>query len=219
MWRVAGMGREFLDVFEVWADSYDASVTGHDEEYKEVFRGYDRILEAVAEKSGSQVLEFGVGTGNLTEKLLRKNKMVYGVEPSNAMRQQSRKKLPSHVTIADGDFLAFTEPDAKIDTIVSTYAFHHLTDPEKELAVYKYGTILDKGGKIVFADTVFTDKDAYLSIIEQSRQRQYFNLAKDLETEYYTTQEVLRSIFHQNGFTVSFLQMNAFVWIIEAEKQ
>ncbi|MFY4774838.1 class I SAM-dependent methyltransferase [Metabacillus sp. RGM 3146] len=213
------MGREFLNVFEVWADSYDSAVTGHDEEYREVFRGYEQILETVAEKSGTHVLEFGVGTGNLTEKLVQKNKTVYGVEPSQAMRQQSLKKLPAHIKITDGDFLAFAEPDGKIDSIVSTYAFHHLTDPEKEMAVYKYGSILDKGGKIVFADTVFIDKDAYQSKIEESRRRQYVNLAKDLETEYYSTQDVLKTIFEKNGFSVSFVQMNAFVWIIEAVKE
>lgn len=31
------MGREFLSLFDHWADSYDDTVSGHDEQYKEVF--------------------------------------------------------------------------------------------------------------------------------------------------------------------------------------
>ena len=33
------MGREFVNIFDEWADSYDASVTGNDPEYKDVFEG------------------------------------------------------------------------------------------------------------------------------------------------------------------------------------
>lgn len=68
------MGREFISLFENWADSYDDTVVGHDLQYKEVFRNYDGILDDVVKRSGHQVIEFGVGTGNLTAKLLAAGK-------------------------------------------------------------------------------------------------------------------------------------------------
>ncbi|MEH7367452.1 SAM-dependent methyltransferase, partial [Priestia megaterium] len=37
------MGLEFLDIFEKWANEYDASVSGKDEQYREVFRNYNEI--------------------------------------------------------------------------------------------------------------------------------------------------------------------------------
>ena len=46
----------------------------------------------------------------------------------------------------------------------------------------------------------------------------YFNLLQDLETEYYSTIQVMKKIFNDNGFEVSFKQMNDFVWIIDAVK-
>lgn len=85
------MGREFLGLFEQWAESYDRSVEGGDEQYRDVFAGYDRILNTVADKAGRVVLEFGVGTGNLTKKLLERGKTVYGIEPSAPMRKKQRK--------------------------------------------------------------------------------------------------------------------------------
>ncbi|MFT4412728.1 class I SAM-dependent methyltransferase [Fredinandcohnia humi] len=214
------MGREFLTIFEGWADSYDSTVHGHDEEYREVFARYDDILNAVVERSGKIVLEFGVGTGNLTQKLLANEKKVFGIEPSKPMRDIALEKLRNHeVRIEDGDFLVFNQPKEQVDTIVSTYAFHHLNDVEKNQAISQYGMFLQKGGKIVFADTIFENEQTYSSTIEAAKHKGYLNLAKDLETEYYTTIDVLKEIAVRNGFAVSFTRFNHFVWVMEATKQ
>ncbi len=101
------MGREFLSIFENWADDYDNSVNGHDEEYKKVFEYYDAILERVANKSTGRVVEFGAGTGNLTAKLFKQGKIVIAIEPSPEMRLIGEKKLNHSVSFLDGDFLEF----------------------------------------------------------------------------------------------------------------
>ncbi|SFA38485.1 putative AdoMet-dependent methyltransferase [Parageobacillus thermantarcticus] len=213
------MGREFLDLFEAWADSYDQSVGGYDEEYRDVFANYEDILNTVASKAKSVVLEFGVGTGNLTKKLLEQGKTVYGIEPSEPMRKKAHEKLGDKVSIVDGDFLQFSLPPEPVDTIVSTYAFHHLTDREKQEAIAKYGKLLNKGDKIVFADTVFRDRQTFQHAVEEARERGFHHLADDLEREYYTTLDVLTKLFEENGFTVTFTQKNVFVWVMEAVKQ
>jgi putative AdoMet-dependent methyltransferase len=215
---VNGLGLEFLDVFEQWAESYDDSVDGHNQEYKEVFAGYEQILEAVAECSIGHVVEFGVGTGNLTKKLLDKSLNVTGIEPSVPMRKIAKTKLGAKVRILDGDFLNFPEI-INIDTIVSTYAFHHLTDKEKGEAIAKYGKLLSKGGRIVFADTMFESVEDYNNAIVKAREHGFHNLAKDLKTEYYTTIPILKSILEKSGFTVSFKRCNHFVWLMEGEKR
>jgi putative AdoMet-dependent methyltransferase len=184
-----------------------------------VFANYEDILNTVASKAGSVVLEFGVGTGNLTKKLLEQGKTVYGIEPSEPMRKKAREKLGDKVLIVDGDFLQFPLPPKPIDTVVSTYAFHHLTDEEKGEAIAKYSQLLKKGDKIVFADTAFRDRQAFQRAIEEARERGFHNLADDLGREYYTTLDVLTKLFKENGFTVTFTQKNAFVWVMEAVKQ
>ncbi|WP_108669505.1 class I SAM-dependent DNA methyltransferase [Peribacillus acanthi] len=211
------MGREFLDVFEHWADSYDETVIGHDEEYKEVFRFYEQILQTVADKAQGHVLEFGVGTGNLTQKLLQKGYKVTGIEPSEPMKRIAEEKLTGEITLRDGDFLEFLVEE-KVDSIVSTYAFHHLTDEEKEKAVQQYGNLLATGGKIVFADTMYETKESYKQAIKNAEEKGFLNLAKDLQTEYYTTIPFLKEILEAAGFNVEFSRCNDFVWILEATK-
>lgn len=91
---------------------------------------YPAILKEIVRLSGQDVLEFGSGTGNLTALLLAADKNVYGVEPSDAMKKAALQKgLPD--LFHDGDFLSFPAPPFEPDTIVSSYAFHHLTDEEK----------------------------------------------------------------------------------------
>ncbi|HDR4420321.1 TPA: class I SAM-dependent methyltransferase [Bacillus cereus] len=212
------MGTEFNGLFDEWAHTYDSFVQGEDIQYKEVFAHYEDILEDVVNKSFGNVLEFGVGTGNLTNKLLFAGRTVYGIEPSREMRMIAKEKLPKEFSITEGDFLSFEVPNS-IDTIVSTYAFHHLTDDEKNVAIAKYSQLLNKGGKIVFADTIFADQDAYDKTVETAKKRGFHQLANDLQTEYYTRIPVMQSIFENNGFHVTFTRLNHFVWVMEATKQ
>lgn len=211
------MGTEFNELFDAWAYTYDAFVAGEDEQYKEAFMNYDEILKTVARKAIGTVLEFGVGTGNLTEQLLQEGHIVYGVEPSHEMRKIAEQKLLGKAKIIEGDFLDFAVPD-HINTIVSTYAFHHLTDDEKNKALQKYSELLKKGDKIVFADTIFIDQEAYNGTVQAAIERGYHHLAHDLQTEYYTLLPIMRTLFENNGFSVTFTRYNHYVWVMEAVK-
>ncbi len=211
------MGREFVEIFDEWVDSYDASVSGQDPEYRDVFEKYEEILSGVANKSFGTVVEFGTGTGNLTAKLIDEGHKVIGIEPNDAMRAVTAKRFPNLVLI-DGDLLDFEAPQ-KVDTFVSSYVFHHLKDNEKENALSTYANILPVGGKIVFADTVFTSEEAKQAQILKERARGFNNVADDLEREYYTTIPALTKSFEKAGFDVQFEQMNDFVWLMDATKK
>ncbi|MGY0693837.1 class I SAM-dependent DNA methyltransferase [Virgibacillus sp. FSP13] len=211
------MGREFIDLFEGWAETYDDSVKGLDPEYQAVFAHYDTILDEVVNHSNGTVLEFGVGTGNLSDKLMKAGNQVIGIEPSQAMRELAKQKLP-RLQLLDGDFIDFPPLAAHVETIVSSYAFHHLTDMEKRAAVEQFGKILTKNGKVVFADTMFETEAVKEQMIADAIEKGYNELAEDLNREYYPTIDVLKQIFVENNFTITCKQMNEFVWLIIAKK-
>lgn len=212
------MGREFVDIFDGWAHSYEASVSGEDPEYRDVFEGYETILREVANRVSGTVIEFGTGTGNLTAKLIEEGISVIGIEPNTKMRELTAKRFPS-IKVIDGDLLQFNSESERIDAIVSTYVFHHLTDEEKGVALKKYAELLSKEGKIVFADTVFITEEAKQDQIEKERNRGFNNVADDLEREYYTTIPILTKLFEEAGFQVSFTKMNDYVWLMDATKR
>ncbi|MEK6267293.1 MAG: methyltransferase domain-containing protein [Planococcus sp. (in: firmicutes)] len=210
------MGREFVEIFDEWVHTYDESVNGNDEEYKDVFLKYNEILQAVAEAAIGPVIEFGVGTGNLTKKLLERNLEVVGVEPNQAMREVTAQKMPN-LTVVDGDFLEF-ETSISPQSFVSSYAFHHLTDVEKAQAFQIYAEKLSTGGKVIFADTVFNSEQSKKEMIAFEQARGHINLVEDLNREYYTTVPKLKELITKAGFAVKLSKMNNYVFLIEATK-
>lgn len=212
------MGNEFVELFDEWADTYDQSVAGPDIEYKEVFYKYHSVLKEVAKRALGHVLEFGPGTGNLTLELLKNNLTVTAVEPSPGMRIKAMEKLKNRALIVEGDFLNF-QLDSTIQSIVSTYAFHHLTDDEKAAALAIYSNMLPEGGKIIFADTMFESKEAYYQTIRGAKEKGFHRLAEDLQSEYYTTLPVFKKLMNENNFSVTFERVNNFVWIMEGAKK
>ncbi|EDP67560.1 hypothetical protein CAT7_05413 [Carnobacterium sp. AT7] len=212
------MGREFLGIFTEWSSDYDDFVEGKDPEYQAVFEGYSTILKEIVRRSGLNVLEFGIGTGNLTQELILAGKWVFPVEPSEEMRKIAKTKLPNEIVIYDGDMQQYPSPTKQLDTIVSSYVFHHLTDKEKSLALKDYANQLEVGGKVIFADTMFESQATNEQAIAQAKQKQFYALAKDLEREYYPLIPTLKELFEQAGFRVAFHQMNEYVWIVEGTK-
>jgi Methylase involved in ubiquinone/menaquinone biosynthesis len=217
IWSDHEMGREFIHAFDQWAGSYDQSVAGKDPEYREVFHQYDTILAEAAEQAHGTVLEFGPGTGNLSRKLLARGLKVFGVEPSKNMRKIAAEKVPEMI-LSDGDFLNFPVPDEPVGTITSSYAFHHLTNTEKDLAIHNYSSLLADNGRIVFADTLFDSEFTRQQIQHEAKVKGYFNLLKDLQTEYYPLRKELYGMFRRYDFVPYFRQMNEFVWLIVADK-
>src|SRR5699024_1738362 len=90
---------------------------------------------------------------------------------------------------------------------------------EKEEAIQIYARLLNTGGKIVFADTIFIDDEEKEQTIASALTHNYHLLANDLKTEYYTTIPYLDNILKTNQFMTKYKQMNDLVWIIEAKKE
>jgi putative AdoMet-dependent methyltransferase len=134
------------------------------------------------------------------------------------MRQVTSERFQT-LKIIDGDLLEFEVDGLTIDTIVSTYVFHHLTDVEKGVALKKYSELLEENGRVIFADTMFITEDAKQAQIVKERSRGFHNVADDLEREYYTTVPVLMDLFMKAGFDVACKQMNDYVWILNATKK
>jgi len=212
------MGREFVALFDQWSNDYDQTVMGHNQQYQEVFEHYEEILHTVVSEVSGSILEFGVGTGNLTEKLIAAGHKVYGVEPSQGMIHQVKKRN-LNFELFEGDFLEFPPLPEPIDAIVSTYAFHHLNDAEKEQAISIYAKLLSLNGKIVFADTIFHDQESRHQIEDEVASQGYTELLTDLRTEYYTTMDVLQAILSKYGFITHFSRLNKYVWLMNAQKE
>lgn len=78
--------------------------------------------------------------------------------------------------------------------------------------------ISSKGGRIVFADTMYESAEDYKNAIVKAKNICLRKLAKDLETEYYTTIPFFKNILEKNSFSVTFTRFNDFVRLMEGVK-
>jgi len=210
----------FNELFDQWAKEYDQTVYDRHGEYNEVFEDYETILQQVIDglpAAPATILEFGVGTGNLSAKLIEAGYKVIGVEPSDEMRKKVEQK-GLQIDLRDGTFLNIPlATEERVDAIVSTYAFHHLTLSEKERAITLMKSFLNPHGRIVFADTAYENAEAKEAIFKRVEKQGRMNLLYDLNSEYYELIADLGQIFEKNGFVTEFSPLNRYVWLISAK--
>lgn len=200
------MTLSFMDIFDEWANEYDQFVEGHNLEYHDVFSNYALMLKLTANEAISPVIEFGPGTGNLTNELIHQGHEVFPIEPSDAMKVIGQEK--TKMQFIKGDFLNFPQLDVR--SIVSSFAFHHLTDDEKATALKKYYDLLPIGGKVIILDTIFNSEKERELIINHYTSLGYDNLVADLNREYYPQKKLMEQISKQIGFSYESKQLNTF---------
>lgn len=216
-----GLGHaDFMAMFDQWAPTYDATV--YQAEPADGFEQYQEVLERVADLAGAapgrRVLDVGTGTGNLAQVLLNRGATVVAVEPSAAMRQQARQKL-GETQVVEGQFLDLPVPDSTFDAVVSSYAFHHLTDDAKVRGAAEMLRTLRPGGLVVLGDIAWADDSSRQAMIRRFATAGKEDLVREIEEEYYPTIGLLTSIFAAQGCSIYVEQLTDWVWILAARKR
>lgn len=151
--------------FNLWADNYDKTVQLSEENNLYPFAGYKKILNVIfneaMQKVDSKVLDIGFGTGVLTGKLYENGHQIDGVDFSSKMITIAQSRM-SNANLIEWDFSMGLPPailGKKYDSIISTYALHHLTDEEKIAFITKLIPLLKKDGKIFIGDISFETRE------------------------------------------------------------
>jgi SAM-dependent methyltransferase len=117
------------------------------------------VLEAVEVSPRTQVVDLGCGTGQISLPLALRGAQVLAVDVSSAMvrRLQSEAARRGAASL-EGLALPIEElvlPPGSVDLVVSSYALHHLRDPDKARLVSAAYGWLRPGGRLVVADMMF----------------------------------------------------------------
>jgi len=111
--------------------------------------------------SGKRVIEFGPGTGALSRACALEGADIISVDISQAMLNYSRQSSESlgiqdSMAFIRSGFLSYEHNGDKVDFIVTQFAFHHLPDFWKAIALRKMNHILKVGGKLYLRDVVYS---------------------------------------------------------------
>ncbi len=120
----------------------------------------DRIVELAEPQLGDRVVDLGAGTGLLALELAPRVREVVAVDISERMLERLDEDATAdgidniQTLVADLRRLPLADDSATV--IVSNYAFHHLDDPGKELALAEARRVLRPGGRLVICDMMFS---------------------------------------------------------------
>jgi SAM-dependent methyltransferase len=117
------------------------------------------VLEAAVVSPDDQVVDLGCGTGQISLPLALRGAQILAVDVSSAMlrRLQSEARRRGALSV-EGLALPIEElvlPPGSVDLVVSSYALHHLRDPDKARLVSAVYGWLRPGGRLVVADMMF----------------------------------------------------------------
>ena len=203
-------------LFDEWAARYDTQVgpASVDDSLTArcpfPFDGYDDVISAVIDaaelSSGLDVLDLGIGTGNLTRLGLDRapGTKWWGIDFSEKMLEEAREKVPE-ATLVQGD-LRFEWPEEivrRYDRILATYVFHEFPPHRKiQMANRLFDNHLNPGGFLVIGDIGFPTTEIH------DHAHELWQRAWD-EGEHYWQADVAATAFDEAGFTTEFRQISS----------
>lgn len=117
------------------------------------------VLRIATVRPGDVVVDLGSGNGQISIPLARQGARVLGVDVSpgmtGALQSEARRLGLDTLEAITVPIEELDLPPASADLIVSSYALHHLRDPDKAALVNSAARWLRPGGRLVIADMMF----------------------------------------------------------------
>jgi len=117
------------------------------------------LIELSSPKPTDACVDLGAGTGFVTTALAPLVSSIVAVDISAAMAASLAERAACdglrNVSTQVCDLTGFDLPPASADLVVSSYALHHLSDPDKRALVARAARWLRPGGRLVIADMMF----------------------------------------------------------------
>ena len=227
MFQMAQGLRRIRELRSNWRDhwDFDRQALVHDElvynakHGSSKHPGYEQTLRTVVQWvhpiPGEQGLDIGTGTGNLAAQFLAQQVHMVGIDQSQAMLKQCKRKFPSFETRL-GNFLAIPYLDHSFDFVVSSYALHHLTDEQKPLALEEMRRVLKPHGRICIADLMFENRAERVSYLAKLAQAGEQAILDQMEQAYYADRSQLLDWLHKNGYVARAERIHDLVHIVYA---
>ncbi len=201
------IGKDYGSPQEV--EMYDSSHSS----FRDVEKESHIVLDRLGIDTNDVVIDFGSGTGSFAIQAALRCATVYAVDVSQAMIDYAKTKADkagiSNIVFCHRGYLTFDSDGPIADFIVSTFAFHHLPDFWKGIALHHMYNLLKPGGQLYIHDAILEEPGAMNNIaalIEKLSDAGGDFLKQDAEDhfkkEYSTYDWIMDGLLSRAGFIV-----------------
>lgn len=201
------VGTDYGNKAEV--EIYDSSHA----DFRDIESDSIKVLDILALKPDDVLLDFGAGTGTFAIQAARRCATVHAIDVSEAMIDHAKKKTVragvSNIEFHHAGFLTYKHKYSPVDAIVTIFAFHHLPDFWKGIALKRLNSMLKADGRLYIHDVILEEPHALMNIqalIDKLSKAGGELLREDTERhfrdEYSTYDWVMDGLLYRNGFMV-----------------
>ena len=149
------------DLRQVGIDFADANQVATYDDRQSNDPATDRaLLDRIGVEPGHHVADIGCGTGLLACEAARRAARVYAVDVSAAMLARTKARAAAaglmNLRPVEAGFLTFDPGPRALDLVTTKFAFHHLPDFWKAMALIRVNRMLKPGGRLFLRDVVFS---------------------------------------------------------------
>ena len=181
------------------------------------FELHNRIIEILDINRNDYLLDIGIGTGLLEEKI-NKNCKIAGIDISTKMIDKIKEKDLA-VEVKEGSFLKIPYKDKCFNKILSCFAFHHLTTIEKERAVKEIERVLSDGGMIIIGDFMFLNEREKMDLVDKFISEKRYDMIQEMNEENFTNIEWFVNLFNADTNNIHYERMSTLSWIVTIQKK
>lgn len=170
-------------------------------------------LDLIGLNGTEMLLDVGCGTGVFALAATQRCAAVQAADVSEAMLEAARQRATAedvhNIQFHHAGFLTLALPERSLDVVTTTFAFHHLPDFWKGIALDNMARFLKPGGKLYMRDVILQSGQVLENIqtfIEHQARLGGDFLREDAEghfrDEYSTYDWVMDGLFTRSGFTI-----------------
>ncbi|MFC5451937.1 MerR family transcriptional regulator [Paenibacillus aestuarii] len=227
LYELAQQNKAMRDLRGSWRDhwNFDARASKFDKQLAadaSPQATYEAALQRIAELAtpapGCRGLDVGTGTGNLAGMLQRLGASMAAIDQSRQMLKACAGKHPE-VELKLGNVLAIPYMDGQFDLVVSSFALHHLTAAQRELAWSEMLRVLKPDGTLCLADYMLrTPDEAHTFIASLTRSgAQELPMMHD-QVELYPVHSDLMAWLTAHASVVRSQPLHELVYVVCAQK-
>ncbi|MEN8136024.1 MAG: class I SAM-dependent methyltransferase [Thermodesulfobacteriota bacterium] len=156
------VGKDYSNSDEV--EEYDSRHS----DFRDIEGESNAVLDTLGAGEEDILIDFGSGTGIFAIQAARRCSQVYAVDVSQAMLDYARTKAEKsgvvNIKFYHSGFLNFKYYGPPVDLITTTFAFHHLPDFWKGIALKRMALMLKPGGRLFIHDAIIEEDNAIENI-------------------------------------------------------